>query len=179
MYNRGYIFIGAALIVLGLFALISAWTGVDFCALVIPLLLIAAGVYILVRPRYAPPGSAMHVHFLGNVRRTGAWTALDEELWVLVGDASFDLTQASLPPGETVIRILGFVGDLKLVVPESVPVAITSVAFLTTSRVFGTKRDTFLAPFETETEGYAAAESKLRFESWRFVTGVKVRRPKA
>jgi predicted membrane protein len=179
VYNRGYLYIGAALIILGLLALISAWIGVDFCALVIPLLLIAAGIYILVRPRYAPPGSTMRVHFLGNTRRVGTWTALDEELWVLVGDAIFDLTQVTLPPGETVIRILGFVGDLKLVVPDTVPVAISSVAFLTTSRVFGEKRDTFLAPFETTTEGYDTAESKLRFESWRFVTGIRVRRPES
>jgi len=179
MYNRGYIVIGAAVIALGLLALISAWIGVDFCALAIPLLLIAAGAYIILRPRFAPPDVAMRVHPLGNIRRTGAWTALDEELWVLVGDAIFDLTQATLPPGETVIRVLGFVGDLKLIVPDTVPVTITSVAFLTNSRVFGTKKDTFLEPFETATEGYAAAESKLRFETWRFVTGVKVRRPES
>jgi predicted membrane protein len=179
MYNRGYVMIGAALIVLGLLALLSVWIGVDFCALALPLLLIAAGVYILVRPRYAPPGSTMGVRFLGNIKRSGAWTVLDEELWVLVGDAIFDLTQATLPPGETVIRVLGFVGDLKLVVPDTVPVAITSVAFLTTSRIFGAKKDTFLEPFETASEGYAAAESRLRFESWRFVTGVKVRRPES
>ncbi len=179
MYNRGYLFIGAAVIVLGLLALVSALIGVDLCALVLPLLLIAAGIYILVRPRFAPPDVAMRVHLLGNIKRSGAWTVLGEELWVLVGDARFDLTEATLPPGETVIRVLGFVGDLKLVVPETVPVAITSIAFLTSSRVFGEKRDTFLAPFETTTEGYAAAESKLRFESWRFVTGVKVRRPES
>jgi predicted membrane protein len=177
VYNRGYFVIGAALIVLGLLALVSSWIGVDFCALVLPLLLITVGVYLLVRPRYAPPGSALHIHFLGNIKRAGVWTALDEELWVLVGDAIFDLTQATLPPGETVIRILGVVGDLKVVVPDTVPVAITSVAFLTTSRVFGVKGDTFLAPFETATEGYATAESRLRFESWRFITGVRVRRP--
>jgi len=179
MYNRGYIYIGAAVIILGLFALISALAGVDFWALALPLLLIAAGVYLILRPRYAPPGTAMHIRLLGNIRRSGAWTAVGEELWVLVGNASFDLTQASLPPGETVIRILGFVGDLKLIVPDTVPVAITSVAFLTTSRVFGTKRDTFLAPFETTTEGYDAADAKLRFESWRFVTGIRARRPES
>jgi hypothetical protein len=177
VYNRGYIYIGAAVIVLGLLALLGGLTGVDLCALVFPLLLIAAGVYIIVRPRFAPPGVAMHVRLLGNIKRSGAWTVLGEELWVLVGDASFNLTEAILPPGETVIRVLGFVGDLKLIVPDTVPVAITSIAFLTTSRVFGEKRDTFLAPFETATEGYAAAESKLRFESYRFVTGIKVRRP--
>jgi predicted membrane protein len=177
VYKRGYILIGGALIVMGLLALIGVWIDVDFCALVIPLLLIAGGIYALLRPRIAPPGVAMRVRFLGNIRRAGAWTARGEELWVLVGDATFDLTEATLPPGETVIRILGFVGDLKLVVPDTVPVAITSVAFVTTSRVFGQKADTILAPFQTETEGYTAAESKVRFETWRFVTGVKVRRP--
>ncbi len=179
MYKRGYLVIGAALIVLGLLALISYWIGVDFCALALPLLVISAGVYILLRPRYAPRGAAMHIQPLGNIKRTGAWTALDEELWVLIGDARFDLSQVTLPPGETVIRVLGFVGDLKLVVPDTVPVAITSVAFLTSSRIFGAKRDTFVEPFETATEGYADAESRLRFESWRFVTSVKVTHPRS
>jgi len=177
MKNRGYIFIGGALVVLGLLALISSWIHVDFCALVLPLALITAGVYVILRPRFAPPGTAMRVRLLGDVKRTGAWTALDEELWVLVGDATFDLTQATLPPGETVIRFLGFVGDLKLIVPEGVPVAVSSAAFLTSSKVFGAKRDTFLEPFETASEGYDAAESKLRFESWHFVTGLRLRRP--
>jgi len=157
--------------------LISSWIHVDFCALFLPLVLIVAGVYIILRPRFAPPGSAMHVRLLGDVKRAGAWTALDEELWVLVGDATFDLTQVTLPPGETVIRFLGFVGDLKLIVPEGVPVSVSSAAFLTSSRVFGVKKDTFLEPFETAGEGYAAAESKLRFESWHFVTGLRLRRP--
>ena len=154
MYKRRYMFIGAALIVLGLLALISSWIGVDFCALALPLLLIAAGISIILRPRFAPPGAAMHIRLLGNIRRTGAWATGDEEIWVLVG-------------------------DLKLIVPDTAPVAITSVAFLTTSRVFGARKDTFLEPFETATEGYAMAESKLRFENWRFVTGVKVRRPES
>ena len=177
MHNRGYIFIGGALVVLGLLALISSWIGVDFCALALPLALIAAGAYIILRPRFTAPGTAMHVRLLGDVRRTGAWTPLDEELWILIGDATFDLTQATLPPGETVIRFLGFVGDLKLIVPEGLPVSVSSAAFLTSSKVFGHKRDTFLEPFETATEGYAAAESRLRFESWHFVTGLKLRRP--
>ena len=177
MHNRGYIFIGGALVVLGLLSLISSWLHVDFCALFLPLALIAAGAYIILRPRFAAPGSAMNVRLLGDVRRSGAWTPLDEELWVLVGDATFDLTQVTLPPGETVIRFLGFVGDLKLIVPETVPVAVSSAAFLTSSKVYGKKRDTFLEPFETASEGYAAAESKLRFESWHFVTGLKLRRP--
>jgi predicted membrane protein len=179
VYKRGYLVIGVAVIVLGLLVLISSWIGVDFCALALPLLVISAGVYILLRPRYTPHGGTMHIRFLGDIKRTGAWTALDEELWVLIGDARFDLSQATLPPGETVIRVLGFVGDLKLVVPDTVPVAITSVAFLTSSRIFGAKRDTFLEPFETATEGYADAESRLRFESWRFVTTVRVTRPRS
>jgi len=177
MHNRGYIFIGGALIVLGLLALISSWVGVDFCALALPAALIAAGVYIILRMRSAQPGTAMNVRFLGDVKRTGAWTPLDEELWVLVGDATFDLTQATLPPGETVIRLMGFVGDLKLIVPDTVPVAVSSAAFLTSSKVYGKKRDTFLEPFETASEGYDAAESKLRFESWHFVSGLRLRRP--
>ena len=177
MVNRGYVFIGGVLIVLGLLALISSWIGVDFCALALPLTLIAVGVYLILRPRFAPPGTAVNFHFLGNVRRAGAWTPLDEELWVLIGDATFDLTQATIPPGEAVIRFLGFVGDLKLIVPEGMAVAVTSAAFLTSSKVFGAKKDTFLEPFETATEGYDAAESKLRFESWHFVTGLKMRRP--
>ena len=177
MHNRGYIVIGAVIIALGVVALISAWIGVDFCALAFPLALIAAGVYIILRPRFAPPGTAMHVRLLGDVKRTGAWTALDEEQWILIGDATYDLTQATLPPGETLIRVLGFVGDLKLIVPETVPIAVSSAAFLTSSKVYGKKRDTFLEPFETASEGYDAAESKLRFESWHFVTGLKMRRP--
>ena len=135
MVNRGYLIIGGVLVLLGLSILISQLTGFDVCALWLPLLLIGLGLLILFRPRFAPAGTEVTVRPLGDVRRKGQWIAADEEIWLLIGDVTLDFTEAVLPLNEVCIRANGFVGGIKLIVPEGVGVSVSSTAFLTSTRI--------------------------------------------
>jgi Cell wall-active antibiotics response LiaF, C-terminal len=175
MYKRGYIFIGGALIVLGLIFLLGQVLHMDMCPFILALGLIGIGVVMILRPRFVPPGTAVDVRILGDVKRRGEWIAAGEELWVLIGDVTLDLTETQLLPGETTIRILGFVGSLKVLLPEALPLSVTSAAFLTSAKVFDRKVDTLLAPYEWASDGYAAAESRLCVEVMRFVSDLKIR----
>jgi hypothetical protein len=175
MVNRGYIFIGGALVVLGLVFLLGQALQVDMCPFILALSLIAIGVAIILRHRFVPPGTTVDVRLLGDVKRKGERTVVGEELWVLVGDVTLDLTEAQLLPGETTIRVYGLVGSLKVIVPEAMPLSVTSAAFLTSAKVFDHKSDTFLMPFEWASDGYAEAESRLSVDVMRFVDDLKIK----
>jgi len=175
MQNRGYLIIGGALVILGLSVLVSELTGFNLCAVWLPLLLIGIGLLILFRPRMARTGTEVTIQPLGDVKRKGQWIVADEEIWLFVGDLILDLTEAVLPLDEVTIRAYGFVSGIKLIVPEGVGVAVSSTAFLTTTRIFDHKRDTFLAPYTETTPEYETAAKKVRIEPLYFVTEVKVR----
>ena len=179
MRNRTLIFIGVGIIIIGLIALVDAVTEIDLGRLLCPTILILLGVWFLIRPRLLPPETGFSVRLLGDVRRSGVWQLIDEEMWSLVGDVSLDLTEAAIPVGETTLRILGIVGDIRLTVPEDVAVTLDSTSVFTEARVLGQKHDRALAPYHYASEGYDEAERKVRFEITRIFADVRLKRTPA
>ena len=176
MQNRGQIIIGAAVILLGLLLLIGNLLDVDIGALCWPAGLILLGIWFLVRPQLVGPDTALRMRIFGPIRRVGVWQVTEQELWLFVGDVILDLAQAQVPVGETPIRVFAFVGNIRLYAPEDVGVAVSSIAFVTDARMLGQKRERFLAPAELVSDGYEAAERKVRLEAMGFVNDIRVRR---
>jgi predicted membrane protein len=176
MQNRGQIIIGAAVILRGLLLLIGNLLDVDIGALCWPAGLILLGIWFLVRPQLVRPDTALRMRIFGPIRRVGVWQVTEQELWLFVGDVILDLAQAQVPVGETPIRVFAFVGNIRLYAPEDVGVAVSSIAFVTDARMLGQKRERFLAPAELVSDGYEAAERKVRLEAMGFVTDIRVRR---
>jgi predicted membrane protein len=179
MRNRGMLVIGAALILFGFLLLIGAIFDVDVGILCFPTFLILLGIWILVRPQLVRPGTGMAARILGDVRRSGSWDVSEEEFWVGIGDVRLDLTEANVPEGKTSLRIYGFVGDVRIVIPEGLGVAVASSAFLCDARVLGRKTDTFLGTFYWESEGYQEAERQVQFETLHFVHSLRITQPQA
>ena len=175
MKNRGQLYLGGALVIIGLLYVAGIIFDFDLGRIFWPLVLIAIGVWFLARPKIIPEGVAGHFRFVGNVRRRGAWKVEDEEFWGFVGDVLLDFMEAEIPVGETVFRNYGFVVPVKVYVPEDVGVAVSSTAFVTDARVLGEKRDSFLAPINISTANYETAEKKIRIEATCFVSEIKVR----
>jgi predicted membrane protein len=176
MRNQNQLYFGGLLIFLGLVFLFGTLFRINVWAFCWPIGLILLGVWILLRPRMIRPGTPVRVTPLGSVRRDGAWRVADEEFWIFVGDADFDLTRADIPAGETTLRVLGFVGDVKMAVPQGVGVAVSSTAFVTDSNVLGQKEETFVMPYTFTSDDYASAERKVRLEATYFVASIKVKR---
>ena len=80
MRNRTLIFIGVGIIIIGLIALVDAVTEIDLGRLLCPTILILLGVWFLIRPRLLPPETGFSVRLLGDVRRSGVWQLIDEEM---------------------------------------------------------------------------------------------------
>ncbi|MGC9522553.1 MAG: cell wall-active antibiotics response protein LiaF [Anaerolineae bacterium] len=176
MRGRTQVIVGVVVLGLGLLLLVGNLANIDVWSYLWPTLLIGLGVYLVVRSQRAEKGGPVDFHLLGDIYRRGRWAVRDEEVWCVIGDINLDLTDAIVPPGETTIRLRGFVGDVTVTVPEEVGIAVASTAFVTDARVFHHKQDYFLTPYESESDNYHAAERKIRVESLYFVSNLRIRR---
>lgn len=174
MRNRWLILIGVLLILWGLVSLISTLFDVNAGAFCLPIALIALGVWLLVRPRVLGPGTGLRVLLLGDLRRSGAWQVASEEIWVGVGDVRLDMTQADIPAGETVLYVLGFIGDVKLRLPPGVGVAVSSAAAVNHARILGQRYETFFDTLHFAGEGYETAARRIRLEVTAFVADLRI-----
>jgi hypothetical protein len=176
MRNQGQVLFAILIILIGLVLLLGNVFDIDVGALCFPAGLILLGAWILLRPRLVGPDTALWLRVFGPIRRRGAWQVADEEIWLFVGDVRLDMTQAEIPLGETRIRVFGFVGNVRLVVPEGVGVSVSSMAFVTDARVLGQRRDGFLVPVHLASDDYETAERKVHLETMSFVADIKVKR---
>lgn len=174
MRNQGQLVFGLLLIAFGLMLLFSNLTGIDIWALCWPTALILVGVWLLFRPRLTLPGAHVNLRPFGDVRRYGVWQPQDEEIWMFVGDINLDYSRAEFPPGETVLRLTGFISDVDLLVPPELGLLVTSTAFLSSTKVLGRNQDTFLVPYQYTSPNYLEAEHRLRVELTAFVTDLAV-----
>jgi lia operon protein LiaF len=167
--------VGIGVIVIGLLFLIGALTGFNVWGLICPAALILAGVAVIVRARRVDSDTDFSVKLIGDIRRRDGEILRDQEIWVGIADVDFFPAEADIPTGETRLRLLGFVGDIDLRIPESVGLSIASLAFVTDAKVMGDKTSNIVAPFEYTSPGYAEAQRKIRLETTFFVADLKVR----
>jgi predicted membrane protein len=172
MTNRWQVYVGAAIIVVGVIFLVGTVFDIDPWAICFPVVLIVAGVLVLLHPQLFTAG---RLKLLGSVRRRGTWQVADGEFYVGVGDVHLDMTSADIPEGETRIRVLIGVGSVDVRVPEGVGVSVSSIGFVTDAKALGQKQVSFFTPFEVTSDGYQTAEHKVHLETVNFVGDVKVR----
>ena len=173
---RGQVVVGIIIILLGVVFLLDNVFHINLSAIFWPLVLIGLGVFVLIRPRMVDRDTAVTQRFLGEIDRAGEWDVQSEEFQSFIADTSLDVTRANLPEGTTTFRFMNFVGDIELIVPESVGVSVQSSAFVSNVRINGRKEESFLGSLEMQTEDYKAAASKIRVEASGFVNEIKVRR---
>lgn len=176
MHHQGRVFFGILIILIGLMFLMGNVFDVDVGALCFPFGLILFGIWILLRPRLVGPDTQLRLRVFGPICRDGAWQVADEELWLFVGDVRLDMTQAQIPLDETCLRVCGFVGDIRLLVPEGVGVSVSSTAFITDAQVLGRRRDGLLVSAHLTSDDYETAERKVHLETFFFVANIRVRR---
>ena len=175
MSKRLQIILGGLALAIGVLLLIENVLHISFWQFCWPIALILIGVFILVGPRMRVAGSQINLRLFGGVKRSGNWSVGDEEIWMFVGDIRLDLTEADIPPGETTIRVIGFVGDLDVIAPPETALSVAATGFLNTTRIYGQKQDTFVSTARHLSEGYAQAESKLHLETLFFVNDLNIK----
>jgi predicted membrane protein len=178
MRNRAPLIIGGVLILWGILAILGTIFHFDTGVLCWPLLLIGIGVFILLRPKLESPNAKSSVRFIGDYNRSGTWTVSDSDIWCFVGNTTLDFSQAEIPVGETHIHINGFVGDVRLYVPEGLGISISSSGVFMDVRWFDQHQEQFLGPATYSTPDYEASERRICLETFYFVTNIKIKNPK-
>jgi hypothetical protein len=167
---------GLLLVGLGVILLLGSIFEIDLGAFCWPIGLILVGVWLVLRPNTAPAGTDVNFLLLGDAKQTGEWQVQNKEYWVGVGDIDLDLIHANIPPGETVFKVYGFVGDLELFLPADVGFAVNTNGFVLDSEIFGRDYDSIFTSYDFTSDDYATAERKVRVEMGCFVMELKVRR---
>ena len=174
MSRNTQILFGAIVIIVGLLFLLSSFLDISIFAICIPSVLILIGIWILIRPRLVPEDSEFRLRIFGNLRKRGDWMVTGQEAWMFIGDVRLDFSEAEVPQRETYYRFVAFIGDIRIKVPENVGVSISSMAFVNEIHFPGIKRDAFLVPVEFRTDGYEAAETKIRLETICFIGDIRL-----
>ncbi len=174
MRTRGIMIIGIFLIVMGLIALISNLTNVDFSGAFCPTVLILLGLLVLLRPRMVKEGVVVDFILFGEYKRSGGWKTVPVEIWAGLGEVKLDFTQAEVPVGETPIHIYHLIGDVVLNLGTTVGLSLTANGLLNTVKWMGAKQDNFLNSTQLSTANYAQADRKLAVEVTNLVGDVKV-----
>jgi len=175
MRSKWQVYVGGFIVLVGVMILVGNLTHYDVWKIFWPLMLIGLGVFVLVRPQVVSSDTLVRQKVLGEIELGGEWDVTDEEIWLFIGDVEIDLTRARIPAGETTFRVLGIVGEVKMLVPPDVGVLVQSNAFVTEAKLMGEKRQSFMTAPPFKTDGYDLAERKIRLEANYFVADLKVR----
>jgi len=174
--RRGLIIIGVVLVMLGLISLVNQiFPSLDLGRFIGPVILIALGVILILRPKIAGPNVKVQIPVLGDLRNDGLWEVTQHEFWWFVGSNRLDLTDAVFPEGEGVIKIYGFVNDITIIVPDDVGLAVISMAFVNDYHGLYTKQERFLSTLEEQTPNYSSTDKRVQLQSFAFVAEIKVR----
>ncbi len=175
MKNRGILVLAVILIVSGVMLLLSSLFHIDSWAICFPTILILLGLFAIFRPKLGGENSNIEFTLLGDMRRRPTGVLQAKEYWLIVGDLDLDLTSVELPIGETTLRMVGFVNDLKFMLPASMAVSMTAGAIAVDAKIDGRKQEGVFTPVHYETPGYAQAERRLRLDISMFVADIDLR----
>jgi predicted membrane protein len=175
MRNQPAIWFGVLLIFGGLIFLVGNLFHFNPWPFLWPLGLISVGAWLLLRPVLNLPGTASTFLIIGNFTRSGPWQMQSQELYFFIGEVNLDLTQAVIPMGESRLRVVSFIADVKAVIPPGVGVKVSSAGFVSSAHLPDQRRESFLTGFDIESPDYAAADRKLVLEVSGFVSEVRVK----
>jgi hypothetical protein len=174
--KRWQVIVGIILILLGIIALMNqAFPNLRIGRFVGPMLLIGLGLLLILRPRIVGPDVILQIPILGDIRKTGIWEVTQHEIWWFVGSSRLDFTEAVFPKGDAVIKIFGFVTDVKVILPDDIGLRVSSSAFVNEYSGLHGKQERFLSLLEDQSTNYSSAEKRVDLQTIAFVSEIKVR----
>ncbi len=174
MKAQGQVILGIVLIAVGLLAILDRWLGISLGRVFFPLLLIALGVWVMLRPSRVAAGTRVAQQLFGDVVRRD--TVADEDILVLLGDVKIDWRAADWPSTPVQVRVSGLLGDVRVKVPEDVGVALDCRLAIGSLRLDDRKQDAFFAQTQLRTDGYEDARWKLAIEVTHLLGDVRIER---
>ncbi len=179
MKNRSALILGFVLIIIGLFSIVDLVFDINLWSLILPLFLIAIGLFILFKPKGLSGEGDFILRFIYDSKERTEWDLESAEYLLFVSDIEWDLSKANLNDGETVIRMNSFVNDLKFTLPEHAGLKLISKGFVHDTKVNGHKEDHIFTPFEYVTPDYELQSKRISIQLMSFVSEVEINEIKA
>jgi predicted membrane protein len=174
MKMKGQMVVAWIFIGFGALLLFGNVVGIDFGDIFWPLVLITVGLLLIFRPQIISPAHAKFL-FAGDVNVGSSWDMDKKELRMFAGDVRIDLADLKLPAGETKFIITAFASDVHLSVPKDVGVSISTMAFVTDSKIDGKKMEYVFSGMDFATEGYEGASKKFKLSMQCFAAEVNLK----
>lgn len=173
--KRWQIVLGIVFIFLGLISLLEIVFEIKIGHYIGPLILICLGLVLILRPKMAGPNADVKTSLFGQVRKTGSWEVTNLELWSFVGETRLDFTQAIFQEAENKIKLLGFVKEVRIILPDDVGILIESNAFVSEVRSPEGKQERFIGPMQYQSPNYDAVEKHITIQTFAFVSEIKIK----
>jgi lia operon protein LiaF len=126
-------------------------------------------------PQPGPPGKIKYGRFIGDMYVDCNGVDLqDIEINNFLGDVEVKLHGGKLGPGLNRMVISGFIGDVRVLVPQEMPVFAQSSNFIGDIEIMGRRSAGFGNNLDAQTPNYSQAQSKLYIASNHFIGDVRV-----
>lgn len=113
----------------------------------------------------------------GHVRSAEqGWRVDDAVISTVLGDISLDFRGTDLPPGETELTLLCWLGTLQVVVPQDFAVSVSAQALVGTVEALGRRDEGLIRDVDARTDGYDEAPRRLRLHVSTLVGEARVTR---
>ena len=127
------------------------------------------------QPSERRPGKIRYNKFIGEMFIDCEGIDLqDVEISNFLGDIEVKLHGGRLGPGLNRMVISGFIGDVRVLVPQGMPVFAQSSNFIGDLEIMGRRASGFGNNLDAQTADYTAADSKLYIASNHFIGDVRV-----
>jgi lia operon protein LiaF len=121
--------------------------------------------------------STKQKHLIGDIRLgKSPWQIEDLNTWVGVGDISLDLSTAMLKEGVNTIDLSGGIGDVKILVPENLPIKVNADVKLGEVKIFDNKQSGISRFVSYESDNYALAEKKVEIYVQLSIGDIRIKR---
>ncbi len=186
------LFWGFMIILLGILLLLNEFNILDIGDLW-PLLIIALGVWLILKPKsghHDSPGfgsgfgdqtyvtdteEVIESNTFGDIKVTVKSKNFKRgRITTTFGDVNVDLTELDIETGEQTLRLSTNFGDMKVAVPKNIPFSIQANNTAGDMRIFEEKRSGWKQTATYVSEGYDTAEKKLKIVASQLFGDLKV-----
>ncbi len=156
--------VGALFLVDSIFGGFDFW---DFIWKLWPIALIVLGVYIIGKQRKIR-GDIDSGDFSSEFRLFGdldisfrGKEVTSQHLSALVGDMKIDITGADFKAGESKISASSLIGDIRILIPDNIPVKLSSWSVIGDIQFDDLRRDGFFQRLDQTDDNFGSSEKKL------------------
>jgi predicted membrane protein len=174
MNARKGVFLGAALLFIGLLALFARFSGENLALVFLPFVLIAFGLLFLVSPNLIPANSNQTVKFIGEYRPNYLSDHMHDTIYMGIGDVDLDFSHMDLPEGDTVVRIICFAAGIRLKFNQNTAYKINSNAFVSEVHAADCKEEFVVSPCEYKSKPYSSCDRRIKVEILSFVSDISI-----